>query len=66
MLPCEFWFKRSHPGVSQYDIFIPYIGDEELYHFPNFTGLYVKGCIVRDIPGLICHVVNVPYFSWFL
>ncbi len=40
-----------------------YVCDEELYRLPVPAGLYIEGDVVCDISGLICCIVDIPYFS---
>jgi len=45
---------------------VSYVRDEELYHLCCPPHLYVKGDVMRDTSGLVCHIVYIPYFSWSL
>ncbi len=39
--PVELWLERGEPWVSNYYVFVPYIGDKEAYVPADSFGLYV-------------------------
>ncbi len=40
--------------------------DKESYCSFGPTSLYVEVYVVHDHSGLICHIIDVPYFLWFV